>query len=252
MKITHFNVETVTNDLVKWIRDWFDKTATENTNAIIGISGGKDSTIAAALLVKALGPSRVIGVAMPNTRIGQGLYDADKICEYLGIRFYSVDISTMTERVYYEIYNGTKINLSTQAELNVGPRIRMTVLYSMGQTLNARVVNTGNLSENYIGYSTKYGDSAGDFAPLANLTVTEILKIGDYLGLPHEWVHRTPDDGLPYSCPDEEKFGFTYKQLDEYLRYGICEDTNLISKIETMHKQNLHKLEQMPTFNLIY
>lgn len=248
-----FNAAQTTEELIQWIRDYF-KAAGENTKAILGMSGGKDSTVAAAVLCKALGNDRVIGVSMPQG--SQSLNDADRICEYLGMKMYTVNIGKACDGLLEGI-SAAGEDLSKQSIQNIPPRMRMTTLYAIGQTNNARVVNTCNLSEDYIGYATKFGDGAGDFSVFANLTVTEVLAVGDYLGVPYEWVHKTPDDGLPHSCPDEEKIGFTYAELDIYIRTGEApkgyvhdnpEEGLKVDKINRMNKANLHKLQPMPAF----
>lgn len=226
------DIAKLTENCIQWIRDWFDENG-PTCNAIIGISGGKDSTIVAKLCVEALGADRVIGVAMPDE--GQSLNDADKICEHLGIKFIIAPINGITSAVTpYSMH-------TTQAFQNVPPRARMIMLYAISQTNNGRVIGTTNLSEFYIGYLTRYGDGGTDVEPIGNLTVTEVLEIGDYLGLPYEWVHKTPDDGLPHSSPDEEKLGFTYKELDEYIRNGVEPEKIKLDKIIQMHKKNLFK-----------
>ena len=225
----------VKNDCVQWIRDWFDKNG-KGCNAVIGLSGGKDSTIVAALCVEALGKERVIGVAMPDTL--QGLNDADEIAKYLGIQFINVPIG----RITHEFHNFMSlINFSEQATQNIPPRVRMSMLYAIAQSMNGRVACTCNLSEDFIGYSTLFGDSVGSFAPLSNLTVTEVLAVGRELGLPTEWVEKTPDDGLPNSSPDEVKIGFTYATLDKYIRTGECEDGQTLNKILDRHFKNTFK-----------
>lgn len=249
-----FDVAKVTNNLVLWIREWFEKNG-KGCKAVLGMSGGKDSTITAALLARALGSNNVVGVMMPD--LGQGLNEADEICKFLGINCIYAPIDNITGAFYdsdITINNGiwSLNNFSKQAEQNIPPRVRMTMLYAISQTLNGRVINTCNLSENMIGYETIYGDAAGDVSPLGDLTVTEILQIGDYLGLPHEWVHKTPDDGLPNSSPDEEKFGFTYKLLDSYIRNGFRSfddaDKESIHKIRKMIISSEFKRNPMPTF----
>lgn len=253
-----FNVKKATNDIIEYLRDWFD-TNGHGCNAIIGMSGGKDSTIAAKILVEALGKERVIGVSMPDKN--QGINEADKICEWLGIKYICFPIDKITEAFDYQascslapIDNGY---LSKQSRQNIPPRVRMATLYAIGQSNNGRVINTCNLSENYIGYSTRYGDDAGDVSPLSFFTVDELLKIGDYLGIPYEWVHKVPDDGLPHSCPDEEKLGFTYEELDKWIRYGTppfgyCHNNSYgeskFDKIERMHKMNEFKTRYMDCF----
>lgn len=250
-----FDAEKTTKALIQWTKDYFEQ-AGPNTMAVLGVSGGKDSTVTAALLAKALGPDRVIGVSMPQG--SQSLNEADVICSKLGIRMYTVNIGKACQSLMEAIAESGE-ELTKASIQNIPPRVRMTTLYAIGQTNNARVVNTCNLSEDYIGYATKFGDGAGDFSLLANLTVTEVLAIGDYLGVPYEWVHKTPDDGLPHSCPDEEKIGFTYAELDVYIRTGKApegfvhnnESEGLkVDKIDRMHKANLHKLQLMPSFKI--
>lgn len=251
MKEYNFDVEEVTNHLILWIRNWFEKNG-KGCKAVLGMSGGKDSTITAALLARALGSNNVVGVMMPD--LGQGLNDADEICKYLGINCIYASIDNITGAFYdSDITKDNGIwslnNFSKQAEQNIPPRVRMTMLYAISQTLNGRVINTCNLSENTIGYETIFGDAAGDMSPLGNLTVTEILKIGDYIGIPYKWVHKTPDDGLPNSKPDEEKFGFTYAELDDYIRTDNPEtEDGHWAKIESMIYDSKFKRESMATF----
>lgn len=235
------------NACVAWIRDWFAPFGPTST-AVLGMSGGKDSTVAAALCAEALGPERVIGVAMPAD--GQSLNEADEICKYLGIRYYCLPIGRI-EAAADEL--GTILSpdgFSNQTEQNIPPRIRMMMLYAVAQSNNGFVANTCNLSEDYIGYATLFGDAAGSFSPLGKLVVREVLAIGHALGLPAKWVDKIPDDGLPHSCPDEAKFGFTYATLDRYIREGICEDAEVKAKIDRMHARNLFKTEilHIPSF----
>lgn len=252
-----FDVEKVTKDCILWIKNWFEKNGS-GCNAVLGLSGGKDSTIVAKLCVEALGADRVIGVAMPDK--GQGINDADKICDYLGIKYMVTPIDGVVAE-FHKVWNdqGSDVKWSKQSEQNIPPRVRMTMLYALSQTFNGRVANTCNLSEDFVGYATLFGDAAGSFAPLSQLTVTEIYQIGDYLGLPYEWVHKIPDDGLPHSSSDEKKFGFSYAELDRYIREGIvpegaCEnnpDELKVDKIDRMHRNNKFKTEivQIPHFN---
>lgn len=235
------------NACVAWIRDWFAPFGPTST-AVLGMSGGKDSTVAAALCAEALGPERVIGVAMPAD--GQSLNEADEICKYLGIRYYCLPIGRI-EAAADEL--GTILSpegFSVQTVQNIPPRIRMMMLYAAAQSNNGFVANTCNLSEDYIGYATLFGDAAGSFSPLGKLVVREVLAIGHALGLPARWVDKIPDDGLPHSCPDEAKFGFTYATLDRYIREGICEDAEVKAKIDRMHARNLFKTEilHIPSF----
>lgn len=247
--MNNFNPKKVTNDLIKWIQDWFEKNG-KGCNAIIGISGGKDSTVVAGLCVKALGNEKVIGVLMPNGE-QKDISDSKKVCEVLGIKNIVINIENTVNASKKDVLNNLKeigVNeLTEQTITNLPPRIRMTTLYAVSQTLNGRVLNTCNLSEDWIGYSTRYGDSAGDVAPLANLTVNEVRQVGLELGLPKELVFKTPSDGL-CGKTDEDNLGFTYEVLDKYIRTGICEDVEVKNKIDHRHKINKFKIELMPVF----
>ena len=238
-----FNAEKVKNDCVEWIRDFFEKNG-NGCNAVVGISGGKDSSVTAALCVEALGRDRVIGVLMPCGE--QSDIDcAQKLVEFLGIKNFTVNI--------FDAVNGLKnsipgeLSLSTQANTNLPPRIRMATLYAVSQSLNGRVANTCNLSEDWVGYATRYGDGAGDFSPLSNLTVAEVKEIGRILNLPSDLVDKTPIDGL-CGKTDEDNLGFTYAVLDRYIRTGEIDDEKTKEKIDKMHKNNLFKLLPMPSF----
>lgn len=218
----------------------------EGVNVVIGMSGGKDSTITAALLEKALGKDRIIGVAMPDK--GQGINDADKICDYLGIKYVCIPIGETVKALTRDTSIGINKTLSVQAVQNIPPRVRMTTLYAVAQCYNAFVVNTCNLCEDYVGYATVNGDAAGSFSLLADLTVDEILRIGHTLGLPDEWVNKVPDDGLPHSSPDEKKLGFTYHQLSDYIRRISIPSAKIVERIESLHYKNMFKLKPMPKY----
>ena len=238
-----FNAEKVKNECVQWIRDFFENNG-KDCNAVVGISGGKDSSIASALCVEALGKDRVIGVLMP-----QGIqHDIDKAYElvnHLGIRHYEVNIKDAVKGILDNLPEGLEV--SAQTVQNIPPRVRMTTLYALSQSVNGRVCNTCNLSEDWVGYSTRYGDSVGDFSPLSHLTVTEVKEIGHLLGLPADLVEKTPIDGL-CGKTDEENLGFTYAELDIYIRTGKIEDQSKKELIDRKHKANLFKLELMPSF----
>ena len=215
-----FDVKKVTEDIILWIREWFEKNG-KGCNAILGISGGKDSSVAAALCVAALGKERVIGVLMPNGE----QHDIDmsqKLVDHLGIESYTVNIKAGYEGLLNEVSKQLG-GVSKDTEINLAPRVRMATLYAVGQSRNGRVVNTCNLSEDWVGYSTRYGDSVGDFSPLSMLCVREVKAIGRYLGLPEDLIEKVPIDGL-CGQTDEEKLGFTYEMLDHYIREGVCED----------------------------
>lgn len=249
-----FNAEKVAQDLVAWVQEWFAANGPK-ANAVIGMSGGKDSTVCAAVLCKALGADRVIGVSMPDG--SQGLNEAQEICDHLGMKMLTINIGGPTAAMNRALEEFGGFEISKQTAQNIPPRIRMTTLYAVAQSMNGRVINTCNASEDYIGYSTKFGDAAGDVSLLANLTVSEVLAVGDYLGVPYKWVHKTPDDGLPHSSPDEVKLGFTYAELDRYIREGIVPSGYVhdneaeglkVTKIDNLHRWNLHKIQLMPAF----
>ena len=240
-----FNAEKTKNDIVKWIRDWF-KDNGENCNAVIGISGGVDSSVVAALCVEALGKDRVIGVLMPqNTQ--DDIEFSYELCKHLDIRHHVIDIGTTVDNLLNLIWLRTETEVSKQTEMNLPPRIRMSTLYAVSQSMNGRVANTSNLSETWIGWDTRWGDSCGDFSPLLNLTKTEIKQIGKELGLPEYLVNKVPLDGL-CGTTDEEKFGFTYDVLDMYIRTGEINDLEIKEKIDTMHQRNLFKTQPIAQF----
>ena len=236
-----FNAEKVKNDCVQWIRDFFEENG-KGCNAVVGISGGKDSSIVAALCVEALGKDRVIGVLMPCGE--QADIDMAKLLvSHLGIRHYIVNIKDAVDG----LINAIPFELQTQSLTNLPPRIRMSTLYAVSQSNNGRVANTCNLSEDWVGYATRYGDSVGDFSPCSNLTVDEMKQIGRILGLPSVLVDKVPIDGL-CGKTDEENLGFTYAELDRYIRTGEIEDQAKKERIDHLHKINLFKLKLMPAF----
>ena len=238
-----FDAVKVKNECVEWIKKFFEENG-KDCNAVVGISGGKDSSIVAALLVEALGKDRVIGVLMPQGE--QGDIDmAYMLVNHLGIRHYVVNIKDAVDGIINNLPKD--ITITPQTLQNIPPRVRMSTLYAVSQSVNGRVANTCNLSEDWVGYSTRYGDSVGDFSPMSNLTVTEVKEIGRVLGLPKELVDKTPIDGL-CGKSDEENLGFTYAELDRYIREGVIEDEKTKELIDKKHKQNLFKLELMPAF----
>lgn len=239
-----FNAEKVKNECVAWIRNFFEENG-KGCNAVVGISGGKDSSIAAALCVEALGKDRVIGVLMPQGE----QHDIDKafmLVNHLGIKHYVVNIKDAVDGIINNL--PADIEITPQTLQNIPPRIRMSTLYAVSQSCNGRVCNTCNLSEDWVGYSTRYGDSVGDFSPLSKLTVQEIKQIGYLLGVPKELVDKTPIDGL-CGKSDEENLGFTYAELDRYIRTGEIDDPVKKEMIDRRHKINLFKLDLMPVFD---
>ncbi len=238
----NFNAEKTKNECVQWIRGFFEQNG-PGCNAVVGISGGKDSSVVAALCVEALGRDRVIGVLMPNGE--QADIDMAKLLvSHLGIRHYVINIKDAFDGLVKSI----PFALSEQSRTNLAPRLRMSALYAVSQSNNGRVANTCNLSEDWVGYSTRYGDNAGDFSPCSHLTVQEVKAIGRVLGLPAELVDKVPIDGL-CGKTDEDNLGFTYAELDRYIREGVIDNEETKKKIDRMHKMNAFKLQVMPSFN---
>ena len=238
-----FDTVKVKNECVEWIRKFFAENG-PGCNAVLGISGGKDSSVAAALCVEALGKDRVIGVLMPNGE-QHDINMSHLLCDHLGIRRFVVNIHAAVEGVLSAIPE--ELELTQQSIINLPPRIRMSTLYAVSQSCNGRVVNTCNLSEDWVGYSTRYGDSVGDFSPLSHLVVDEVKQIGRVLGLPDVLVDKVPIDGL-CGKTDEDNLGFTYAVLDRYIRTGEIDDPATKQRIDEMHRKNLFKLQLMPSF----
>jgi NAD+ synthase len=246
--MAEFNAKKVKDLAVQWIRDWFEENG-PGCNAVLGVSGGKDSSVVAALCVEALGKDRVIGVTMPNG-VQPDINDSFRLIQHLGIRSYNINIGGAYDAMMAEVKEklgaqGTEV--SSQTVINMPPRLRMTALYAVSQSQNGRVANTCNLSEDWVGYSTRYGDAAGDFAPLGGLTVQEVIAVGLELGLPRDLVVKTPSDGL-CGKTDEDNLGFTYAVLDKYIRTGVCEDPATKALIDDKHRKNLFKLKPIPFF----
>ena len=239
-----FDAEKTKNDIVNWIREWFRENG-EGCRAVIGISGGKDSSVVAALCAEALGKDRVLGVMMPRGE----QFDIDvsrALVNHLGIEGITVNVEEACNAVENQV-KGVFGEISPQTRTNIPPRVRMTMLYAVCQTVGGRVANTCNLSEDYVGYNTIFGDNAGDFSPLSRLTVQEVKAVGRALGLPSMFVDKVPIDGLQGKT-DEDNLGFTYAVLDRYIRTGVCDDPADKEKIDRKHRTNLFKLKPMPTF----
>lgn len=239
-----FDANKVKEELIKWIRRWFDENG-DGCNAIIGISGGKDSSVCAALCVEALGKDRVIGVLMPNLK-QEDIADSYQLVNHLGIEHFTVPISAAVAGIHNQLeHEGIKV--SEQAAINLPSRIRMSVLYAVAQSMNGRVINTCNLSEGWVGYVIQYGDSVGDISPLSRLTVQEVKSIGRELKLPENLLEKVPADGL-CGKTDEDNLGFTYKVLDRYIREGVCEDLVVKARIDYLHEKNKFKLKPMSVY----
>jgi NAD+ synthase len=239
-----FNAKKVKDEAIQWIRDYFNENG-RDCRAVIGISGGKDSSTTAALCAGALGADRVYGVLMPKG-VQHDFNVARELVNYLGIKFCVINIKGSVDSLLESVKEGGLL-MSKQAAINIPARIRMTTLYAVSAIVGGRVANTCNLSEDWVGYSTKFGDSAGDFSPLAHLTVTEVKAVGREMGLPPEFIDKVPEDGLS-GLSDEDNLGFTYAVLDRYIREGVCEDKTVKDKIDKLHLCNLHKMQPMPCY----
>ncbi len=241
----NFNAKKEKDNVVSWIRDFFEKNG-KDCKAVIAISGGKDSSVVAALCVEALGKDRVFGVLLPRG-IQSDIDSSKLLVSHLDIEHTIVNIGETCDTLEKTLTSSIDFSLTNQTKTNLPARIRMTTVYAISQSINGRVANTCNLSEDWVGYSTRYGDAAGDFSPLSTFTVEEVRAIGRELELPKELVDKTPIDGLSGKT-DEENLGFTYEQLDTYIRTGICEDLEVKSKIDLKRKLNKFKLQLMPAY----
>lgn len=230
------DTEKTTNKIITWIQQWFLANGPLH-KAIIGISGGIDSSVVAALCVKALGKENVIGVIMPNGSQAD-INDSYTLCGHLGITHYYGDINTAFNSII-SVCESKGHTASKQTTINLPPRLRMAVLYAIAQTEKGFVANTCNYSESYIGYDTLWGDNTGSFAPIAELTKSEVREVGKYLLLPSSLIQKSPADGLS-GLTDEESFGFTYEVLDTYLRDGECPE-EIKKKIDFMHQTSEFK-----------
>lgn len=249
MKLKQEKLEQITEGLLKWIKKMLESSGGDK--AIIGISGGKDSSVVAGLCVKALGKGNVFGVLMPHG-IQKDIDYAKEISDYLGIQNIIVPITPMMETFLGSLENikGDFIQeISKQTILNLPPRVRMSLLYAISQSMDgSRVINTSNLSEDWVGYATIYGDTTGAFSPLAMLTTDEVIQVGRYIGIPEKFLVKIPEDGLTNKT-DEDVLGFTYDTLNRYIREGVIEDEALKEKIDKMHKFSRFKFEPIPMFN---
>ena len=241
-----FDAGKVKDEIVQWIRDYFAENG-KDCCAVTGISGGKDSSVVAALCVQALGAERVYAVLMPQGQ-QHDIGVSRELVAHLGIKHSVINIKDSVESILGAIKEGGIIP-NRQSEVNTPARTRMAILYAVSAIVNGRVANTCNLSEDWVGYSTKFGDSAGDFSPLSHLTVTEVKAVGRELGLPSKFIDKVPEDGLSGKT-DEDNLGFGYDVLDRYIREGVCEDKAIKDKIDRLHKINLHKLNLMPCYFL--
>lgn len=240
--------------IIQWIKDWFDTQSNGAEGIVIGISGGKDSTVVAKLCVEAIGKERVFGVLMPNGK-QKDIADSQRVCDLLGIRYIVVNISDMyydfirnisSEEITLSTEDRNIVFLSDETIVNICPRIRMTTLYAIAQTKNYRVAGTGNATERVLGYFTKWGDGACDFNPLGFLTCTEVIRLGLDLDLPEELINKAPSDGLTGKT-DEEQFGYSYKEIDEVLLEKV-DNGEIYEFIQKLYDKNEHKIQPIKMY----
>lgn len=244
MNSDFFDAKKVKEDIVIWIREWFEANG-PGCNAVVAVSGGKDSSVVAALCCEALGADKVIGLLLPKGE----QFDIDvslALVKHLGIKHYEVNIKDCFDGLMNEL-KGRLPEVAVQTVTNLPPRLRMAATYAVSQSCNGRVANTCNLSEDWVGYATRYGDGAGDFSPLSKLTVQEVKAVGRELGLPAMFVDKAPIDGLQPKT-DEENLGFTYAVLDRYIRTGQIDDEETKARIDRLHAANQFKLRFMDCF----
>ena len=240
-----FDARKTKDEIIQWIRDWFKENGPD-CNAVVAISGGKDSSVTATLCVEALGSSRVFGVLLPNG-VQHDMDMSLMLVEHLGIPHAIINIEEPFTSIMAALSENLPVPTSAQTRINLPPRLRMAITYAVSQSMNGRVANTSNLSEDWVGYATRYGDMAGDFSPLSKLTVQEVKAIGHELRIPKELVEKIPIDGLT-DLTDEDNLGFTYAVLAKYIRTGVCEDPEAKRLIDTKRRTSKFKLEPLPCF----
>ena len=232
---------------IKWISEYVNNCNVKGV--VVGNSGGKDSATVIAMATKALGNERVLTVAMPCNSIKNDLNDAKLVAETFNVPFLEVDLTNTyneMEKYINQSLNSLNLELSKESKINIKPRLRMTTLYGIAQTMNYLVIGTGNLCESMVGYTTKWGDNSSDFNPIGNFTVDEVLAIGEYLGVPDKIIKKAPSDGLG-KLTDEEKMGVTYKQIAEYIETGKT-DPEAMMIIERRNKNSKHKRQLVPVY----
>lgn len=249
-----FDAVKTRDALVAAIRDLAEKQ--DFQKIVLGISGGKDSTVCAALCARALGKENVYGVMLPDGE-QKDISDSQRVCDVLGIRQRTINIGEMhreLRRITDQLGDAAAegefpIPYDRESDVNVGPRLRMTTLRYIAQALNARLVGTGNLSEITVGYCTKDGDTSSDFALLAALTSVEVVEVGLTLEeLPRDLVVKTPSDGLSGKS-DEERLGVTYRQIHDFIRLGTCGDAETDEKIRRKERAGMHKRFRPPVID---
>jgi len=237
-------MEQEVKKVITWVKEYV-----QNSNAkgiVIGNSGGKDSAVVMAIAVNAIGKENVLAVAMPCLSNAEDLEDAKLVADTFGVKMLNIDLTKTYLELEDEIGEALNQEIVKESKINMKPRLRMTTLYSIAQTLGYLVIGTGNLCEITVGYTTKWGDSSYDFNPIANFTVEEVLEIGKILGVPDKIIKKAPNDGLG-SGTDEEKMGVLYSQISEYINTGKTE-AKAMEKIKSLNKKSEHKRKIIPTY----
>lgn len=239
-------MENEVNLIIDWIRNYVRISGANGV--VIGNSGGKDSAIVIGLCAKALGKENVLAVSLPCNSILQDLEDANFVANTFGVKTLTIDLTKTYATLIDSIENKLSEKIVTNSAINISPRLRMTTLYAIAMQYRYLVVGTGNACETFIGYTTKWGDNASDFNPIAEFTVSEVLEIGKILGVPNKIINKAPNDGLGLGS-DEEKLGVTYKEVEEYIKTGKTANAKSCLKIEKLHKQSEHKRNKIPVYN---
>lgn len=229
---------------IKWIREYVENTGAKGL--VIGNSGGKDSATVIAMATKAIGKENVITISMPCYSIDSDFEDAKLVADSFGVKFFKVDLSNCYGELENEIQTRLNQELSKESKINIKPRLRMTTLYGIAQTLGYLVIGTGNLCEAMVGYTTKWGDNSSDLDPIGNFTVDEVLEIGRYLGVPEKILKKSPNDGLGGKT-DEEKMGIKYSQIAEMIETGHT-DENAEKEIIRRYRNSIHKRRLVPVY----
>lgn len=238
-----FNAQEHTNKIIDFIRDYYQKN--NLGGVVLGISGGKDSGVVAGLFAKAIGPENVIGITMPCHSQSTDATDAKLVADKFGFKLINLDLTTVYDQFEEEAKKIDDFVISEDSEINLKPRLRMSTLYYIAQMYTKKnnkvylVAGTGNKCEIYVGYFTKGGDGVSDINVLGDLTVEEVIKVGEVIGVPETVLYKTPSDGLSGKS-DEDKLGFTYKDVAKVI-YGEEVDEEVKTKIERKHAANQHK-----------
>ncbi len=243
MKLSQQALSSILDEMIVWTRDRMHDIGSDL--AVVGISGGKDSTVVAALAARAMGKENVLGVTMPRG-VQKDLDVAQAVAASLGIRHHVVPIGDVADALARDVTKAVG-DFSRQAALNLPPRLRMAALYAVAQTVGGVVWNTSNLSEDWVGYATIYGDTSGAFSPLATLTTDEVVQLGRFMEVEERFLVIPPADGLT-GHTDEEVLGFTYDTLNTYIRTGECPQKEIKEKIDRLHRISRFKFQTIPMF----